>query len=99
MNLRCYIASSICSLFCDLFTSVALDNADSKLTFLLRVGDTEYFNYEDYISYQKDKTLRTVLVSDLTVRLFLFVCIIYVLLKERAVEEIFLEPMKIRIIF
>ncbi|XP_065059923.1 integrator complex subunit 3-like [Rhopilema esculentum] len=30
------------------------------------VGDTEFFNYEDYISYQKDKTLRTVLVSDLT---------------------------------
>jgi len=29
------------------------------------VGDNEFFNYEDYISYQKDKTLRTVLVSDI----------------------------------
>ena len=33
------------------------------------VGDNEFFNYEDYISYQKDKTLRTVLISDIMVRI------------------------------
>eukprot|EP00112_Aurelia_sp_Birch-Aquarium-sp1_P003496 Seg1390.9 transcript_id=Seg1390.9/GoldUCD/mRNA.D3Y31 product="Integrator complex subunit 3" protein_id=Seg1390.9/GoldUCD/D3Y31 len=29
------------------------------------VGDNEFFNYEDYVSFQKDKTLRTVLTSDM----------------------------------
>eukprot|EP00794_Sanderia_malayensis_P010039 gene10039-11064_t len=30
------------------------------------INDGEYFNYEDYISYQKDKTFKTVLISDMT---------------------------------
>ena len=38
----------------------------------LSVGDNEFFNYEDYISYQKDKTLRTVLISDIMVRIGIY---------------------------